>query len=250
MQLQRIFRRRFFQAAFFFFLSASLWSDSPLKDPGIPDGELAVYREEIEGEFSYFTEQVSVKERNGSRFYEIVSKSDDEITTLRIEEGTMLPFSINTITKGSWFVSENSTVIELIADFERSGIMLLSFDDLPYLLRGYPFEARTSVPVGFLQSSEDDDGIFDFDISVRFVDREFVSTADQQIDCYKLQLRFRASGVMKILNGMVPKTYFWYSVQPPHYLVAYEGSSGAPGSPKRHVKIVEYSDWAADSGAD
>ena len=229
-----------------FLICSGSWihGEGLLRDPDISDGEFAVYRVDVEGEYSHFTESIAVREKDGRNYYEIASESDDESKTINIARDAMVPFFVRTVTRGNGFTSENSTSITLEPGFEYRGIMVLSFDDLVYLLRGYPFEKEASIEVGFLESSEDEDsGIFNFDISIRFNELETLEIGERLIDCYRLELRFRASGIMKILNGMIPKTYFWYNAEPPHYLVAYEGSSGPPGTPKRFVRIVDYSEW-------
>ena len=221
----------------------SIFADMPIRDPGISSGEMAVYGVQVEGEYSQLIERVFIREDEGVDYYEIVSESDEETTTVNIDRSTMLPFYINTVTRSPRFTSEESTIITLQPGFDYDVIMILGFNELAYLLRGYPFEAEPTIGVDFLMSAGEDNGVFDFDIFVRFIDIETLSVGEKQVECYKLELRFRASGIMRVLNGMMPKTYFWYSVEPPHILIAYEGSSGPPGAPKRYVKIEDYSGW-------
>jgi hypothetical protein len=190
-------------------------------------------------------EHVEAASENGLDIYRIAYKTDGEVTTVKLQKDAMVPYSVSTVTVRNAMTVESSTHVSLTEDIESEGIIVLSFRDLRYILRGYPF-ARNAPDLGiaFLESNtEDDDDSPDFEIRVSYAGIEEVELADRTLNCHKLELKMKASGILRVLNGFIGKSYFWYSVEAPHYMVAYEGNSSFPGSPKSRVTIVDYSGW-------
>jgi hypothetical protein len=141
----------------------------------------------------------------------------------------------------------SSTEVSLYGELQMNAIRVLSLTDLKFVLRGYPFgEDVRDVGIEFLSADdeESEDSSFDFNVKVRYHGTEDRVVGERVIESHKLELRMRASGIMRILNGLIPRTYFWYSVEKPHYLVAYEGSGGFGRSQKVHIEIAEYTGWA------
>jgi hypothetical protein len=230
-----------------YFLAASSISGfaSPLEDPLIPDGETASYRIRQEEETWIFTERAHQASVEGDGIYRFEYEAPSERSTVLVFRDGMLPYSVATATNGGDLSVETTTTIEFgTGAGEYEDIMLLSFSELKYLLRGYPFSEAPLLGVDFLSAGEDDDdGGVEFRIDVRYLGVESVEVAGRKIDSHRLELKLAASGIMRVMNALVPKTFYWYSVEAPHYLVAYEGSSSFPGSPKRFIEIVDYSGW-------
>ena len=224
------------------FLAPTIIAESVLADPGIPNGEIAVYRQDVEGTVTSYRETVSIKNTGKADFYEIIHSADRENSVVRINRRNMVPFFVKTVTRHNDFVSENINSIIFESELSYQDIKILSFSDIAHTLRGFPFAEKSPMKVTFFSSQEEDEDPM-FSIDVRVVAPEAVTIRAKSIDCYKLELRFKGSGILRIFSGLMPKTYFWYSAEKPHYLVAYEGTSGAPGSPKRRVEIFDYSGW-------
>ena len=156
----------------------------------------------------------------------------------------MIPFFVYTVSERDDMTVSSSTQVTLQSEIQSEDILVLSFSDLKYTLRGFPFgKGVPNLGIAFLTSDDDYDNSVDFDIMVRYLEVDKVSVEDRTIECYKLELQMSASGLMRIVTSFMPKTYFWYSVEAPHYLVAYEGSNGPPGSPTSYIEIIDYSGW-------
>lgn len=221
-----------------------LHAETPLRDPLIPDGETSIYRIREGDEEWRFTERVTVSSEGGRDIYGIAYQSEGQTTEVRMRKNTMIPFFVFTVTERDGMTFESSTRVSLTSEVYSEDIVVLSFTELKYSLRGFPFsDGPADIGISFLDSDDEDDAQPSFEIKVIYRETEEIAVEGRTIECHKLELKMIASGLMRVLNSMMPKTYFWYSVRAPHYLVAYEGSSGFPGSAKSYIEIVDYSDW-------
>ena len=221
-------------------------ADTPLRDPRIPDGEIAAYSQVENEREMYFTETFSIDKDGEKTIYYVLYESESETIRVKIEKDSMLPYYVRSSTAGENMDTESLTELTLNRDLDFSDIMVLSFSDLKYILRGFPFDDETdSLDIAFLSSADDneEESSFDFSVRVNYEGTELITVGERDIDCYKLELKASASGILKIFNSFIGKTFFWYSVAPPHYLVAYRGNSGFPGSPKTYIEINNYSGW-------
>ena len=242
MHSHTFFFRALLPLLLFFSLGARVSGKTPLMDPSIPDGERTVYKvSEDENEW-HVTEEVILGRENGREIYSITYSTDRERVLTKIEKETMISFHTETITERALMTVDSRTSVYLHSEIDSPNIVILSLSDLKYALRGFPFSKEApDLSVSFLNSSDDDDS--NFSIKVRYVKTEDIKVQSRVIPCHKLELKMSASGILRVLNTFIPKTYFWYSVEPPHYLVAYEGSGGFPGSSKQQIRITDYSGW-------
>ena len=226
-------------------LAPPLTGQTAIKDPMIPHGEHAVYSVK-EGDLQYtYTEEVTVTRENTRSIYGFIYKAEGETVEIKVEKPTMIPFSSHTLTEGNGVSIDSSTHVTLHRRLSSDGVLVLSFSDLKYVLRGYPFdEAAEDLDIEFISTGiEDEEEAASFSVTIRNRGIESLTLNGRTINCHKLELRMSGSGIMTVLKPFIPKTYFWYSVESPHYLVAYEGSGGMPGSEKRLVEILDYSGW-------
>ena len=214
-----------------------------LIDPGVPDGEIATYRINEAGNEWEFSETTHIAERSGIPVYQFLYVDPRERIEVTIERDTMLPIEIDSVTSGYSMTMTSSTKIEISERDNFNGIRVLSFSEIKYLLRGYPFPSEPTMEIEFLSADVEEESSFEYSIRVSYNRRETIEIEGRQFDTHRLELRMSAGGILRIMNRLVPKTYFWYSVEEPHYLVAYEGSSGFPGSPKRRIELITYSGW-------
>lgn len=61
--------------------------------------------------------------------------------------------------------------------------------------------------------------------------KERVKTPAGDFECYKLEL-VPHLGILNTFRYFFPKTFFWYTVAPPHYWIRYEGPENGPGTPQ------------------
>ncbi len=213
-------------------------AESGLKDPGIRHGERTTYAYFQGEDRTTITEIVRVKEEGGREIYEISSRTRAENSEVRISKNTMIPFYVHTVTRKHGLTLDNVTRVDGDVEAVDDEIILLSFTDLRYVLRGFPFDEPRHLKINLIESESDSR----FEMGVKFLKIETLTIKSRKIKSYKLGLTTSGSGLMKVLSAMFPKIYFWYSVDPPHYLVRYEGSGGQMGS-KSKIEIIGYSGW-------
>jgi hypothetical protein len=215
---------------------AAVSGDSFLSDPGIPHGEqcfYTIYQDEVRGRMTSRTE---VLEENGRKIYNIFTQSREEKTESKILASYMLPVYKHSFTENERFTEESTLKLDPGRQGRSSGILVLNYSTLDHILRGFPFDDPDTMPVKSLMSSDNDD-TESFEISIKYSGRETVSIERKNYECHKLTMDISAKGVMGMMSKLFPKTSFWYSTSPSHYMVRYEGNNGPPGSPKTIIEI-------------
>ena len=66
--------------------------------------------------------------------------------------------------------------------------------------------------------------------------KERVRTPAGEFDAYKVEM-VPHLGVLNVLKAFAPKTYFWFTVQPPHFWVRYQGLENGPGTPEISMEL-------------
>ncbi len=218
------------------------FGDPGLRDPGIAHGEAATYQLIVGDEVSTVTETVLVKTEDGREFYEFSYRSDRETSEVRIDRSSMAPLYVHSVVTNDAYTQETFTRIARI-EANAGQIMTVDFSNLKYVLRGFPFGVSAAHRIAFIQNEGDQDGPFGFGLTVRSLDTEVLRAAGRNIECYRLEVSATGSGVLRLVIGMFPKTYLWYSVELPHYLVRFESAAGPPGSPRSELLLQSYSGW-------
>jgi len=67
--------------------------------------------------------------------------------------------------------------------------------------------------------------------------RERVKTPAGEFECYKVELIARL-GLLDLFQVFVPKTYFWFTVAPPHAWVRYQGLESGLGTPEVIMEVA------------
>ena len=67
--------------------------------------------------------------------------------------------------------------------------------------------------------------------------RERVKTPAGEFECYKVELVARL-GLLDLFQVFVPKTYFWFTVAPPHVWVRYQGLESGLGTPEVIMELA------------
>lgn len=223
---------------------AGVWAERVVQDPGIIGGERAVYRQVQGDKVTRFTETVEVVREEGQEAYRIRYLSDRQSIETVLLKTSMVPVRVSTVETGASLTKETVTSVSLTGWRAEATIPVLAFSDLKYTLRGFPFTraAQATVPIEFLDIPEETPG-FEYSVQAKLLGVQERTVQGRKIPCYRIELVASMTGVLRVLAGLMPKTYYWFSVAAPHYLVAYEGSSSYPGSPKSTIEIVEYSGW-------
>jgi hypothetical protein len=110
----------------------------------------------------------------------------------------------------------------------------LTVDGIAGALRSLPFEQARPVELHLLSNEP---RLYDVSLEVR--GRERVRTPAGQFDCYKVELR-PGLGVLNLFGFLIPKAYFWFTVDPPHYWVRYEGPENGRGTPQVVMELATF----------
>ncbi|MFQ5928891.1 MAG: DUF3108 domain-containing protein [Acidobacteriota bacterium] len=102
----------------------------------------------------------------------------------------------------------------------------LTTDGIATALRALPYDSPRPLTVHLLTNAPEL-----YKVTFKIEGREKVKTPAGDFDCYKVKMDIDL-GFLDLFKVLVPDTYFWFTVAPPHFWVRYEGLESGPGSPK------------------
>jgi len=102
----------------------------------------------------------------------------------------------------------------------------ITVEGIAGVLQSLPFEGGESVSLHMLSNEPKV-----YKINIEFRGKERVRTSAGVFECYKVELVPRL-GLMSFAKIFLGKTYFWFTVAPPHSFVRYEGYENGPGTPQ------------------
>jgi len=212
--------------------SGLVCAETLFEDPQIPDGETITYTSRAGDKLTTVVENTLIK-RNGEReLYEITSRSKNLDRTVELIKETMAILSVHTVRKYQEATLDSKfTVIDEKPHSDEDEVKMADFSALKYIARGFPFSKLEKLKIGFY--GEERKKKYSFNLNCKKIEK--VKVKEKTIECYKLETSMGGFG-----GTFFPKTKMWYSVDPPHYLVRYEGPSGPPGSPKRVIELATY----------
>ena len=207
-------------------------AEAPFVDPHIPNGETITYTSRVDDKLLTVTENVVIKREGERKLYEITSRSEPLDRTITLVKDTMAIKSVHTVRKFQEVTLDSRlTVIDEKPPIGDNGVKLADFAVMTYVFRGFPFEKLKQMKIGFY--GEESKRKYTF--SAHYKKREKVEVNQQTIECHKIEF-----GMDGFWGAFLPKMKVWYSIDPPHYLVRYEGLVGPPGTPKRDVRLLSY----------
>jgi len=101
----------------------------------------------------------------------------------------------------------------------------LAVEGIAGVLRFLPFD-QLSFPAHLLSNEP---RIYSVTFEKRGTER--ITTPAGQFDCYKIEVVPHV-GVLNVFRSFFPKTFFWFTVAPPHFWVQYEGLENGAGTPE------------------
>jgi hypothetical protein len=110
----------------------------------------------------------------------------------------------------------------------------VAVDGIAGALRSLPFERARPVQLHLLSNEPRL-----YDISLEVQGRERVRTPAGQFECYKVEIQ-PGLGVLKLFGFLIPNAYFWFTVEPPHYWVRYEGPENGRGTPQVVMELTTF----------
>lgn len=234
--------KRYIFMSLFLLSGGILFSNSPLTDPLIPDNEHISYTILKGKEYSSAIQTVrKLVSDDGSTWYKIMLSSPEQDIEVDILSENLVPYRSRRVQKSGRTEYMTFSEIKYAPEVQDDEILLVDFNDLSHILRGYPFSNPRILWLVFPYNSENKDDKKDsITFKIKFIKEETVEIGSESYDSYKLQLSAKMTGGMAMFSGMVPKTFFWYSTEKPHYLLKYEGSSGMGNSERIVMEVESY----------
>jgi hypothetical protein len=168
----------------------------------------------------------------GDTFYPVRS-----ITTIKDMTGKLVRTDTNTLdleegkaTFERQEASGNGSVSETF-DFTPDTLIV---DGIVMALRNLPFGTGEDFRAKFLTNEPEL-----YNVEFKQLGIEKVKTPEGEIDCYKVEL-IPKLGVIGVLKVFFSKTYFWFTVAPPHRWVKYQGYENGRSSPEVVMKVVKF----------
>jgi hypothetical protein len=212
--------------------SAFAGAQSPGSGPVLPAEERMLYARTVGDKRDEVEQRTRFVSDKGSSWYEATAHSSEQDAFLRLDPITLFASVIDVTSRGNDATLRRVTsVVESRGSPGPDEFLVSSFEALPYSLRAFPWGARQKARLSFLGSGG---GNFRFDLAV--IGKVVIAVEGRGVECWKAQLSLGG-----ILGGFVGKSYLWYSVAYPHYLVKSEGASGPPGSPTTVLELLSYS---------
>jgi len=221
-------------AALIFLLGAAtpLFPQIAICNPSIPSEERIVYTETFDGAKGTTTETLHLVTEGAKSWYEVLQSSPKVDSLFRLDAGTLFPFYTETSThEGHAEVRKSMQVVEIKGPFKADELPVSDPNALGLELRGFPWGSRDSARLVFIGQN----GVQNLSFSLAVEGKEALELGGRVYECWKVQL-----GLDGFVGAFIPKTYFWFLAEAPHYLVKFEGLSGAPGSPKRTLVLRSY----------
>lgn len=203
-----------------------------IRNPSIPSEEHIVYSQSEGGQVGSLSDDVHLVTEAGKTWLEVRQLSIKTDAYFRFEPDNLFLIHSELTTRENGVVIRRSTdVLEVKASFKPDELPITDPAALFFMLRGFPWGERDSARVVFLGSGGSP--AFSFSLSVK--GKETLSIQGRSLECWKAEL-----GMDGVFGALVPRTRLWFLVAAPHYMVRYEGLSGAPGSPKRILELHDY----------
>jgi len=110
----------------------------------------------------------------------------------------------------------------------------LILEGMVYALRSLPFSTQGSIKAQLLTNEPE---LYKVEFKQKGIEK--IKTDDGEIECYKVELVPKL-GLLGVFKVFFPKTYFWFTVAPPHRWVRYEGLENGLGTPEVIMDVVKY----------
>ena len=199
-------------------------------NPGIPEKETIIYTQDTEGKIETVKSIMEYKSSENKSWLEYRFYSTERDVFLKLDKD-----NLHTYYSEVWDRPGNSsfhTIIEVLENGRQAAkdeILISDMDGFIVGLRGFTWKKNARARIVFMNRS----GGFSPELKVK--GRETLTINGNSYECWKVQV-----GMKGVLGAVFPKSFFWYSIDSPHYLVRSE-VAGLPGSPKIKMEIQSYS---------
>ena len=112
---------------------------------------------------------------------------------------------------------------------------VLIVDGLVVALRSLPFKSGDTIKTEFLTNEPE---LYTVEFKQKGI--ETVKTPEGEIECFKVELVPKL-GLLNAFKVFFPKTYFWFTVAPPHRWVKYQGFENGRDTPEVVMQATSFS---------
>ena len=212
---------------------SSLCAQVVIVNPGIPNKETAIYREQIGKDLSVLEQHISHQIQDGHAWLEFRSLSQRADLLLRLDPENLFSYFSELTNKSKFNVIRRSNeVLENTTAAGKDELIISDFNALPIILRGFPWGARNFARISLLGTASSQE--FSFELTV--IGKESLKLLGKSWECWKVQI-----GLSGFWGGLVGKTTLWFDTQASHVLVRSEGPLAGPGSPSHILELKDYS---------
>ena len=172
-------------------------------------------------------------------------KAEDEFIPLESETRiTDLRGNLIMIDKKKFNHKKNTAVFER-EDLELNTYLRKQYDitsdtliveGIVYALRTLPFGTDGTTKAKILSNEPE---LYNVEFKEKGIEK--IKTKDGEIECYKVEVVPKL-GVLGVFKVLFPKTYFWFTVEPPHRWVRYEGLENGVGTPEVVMEVTNFKD--------
>ena len=168
-------------------------------------------------------------------------KAEDEFIPLESETKIKdLSGNVVMIDKKKFNHKKNTAVFEredlILNTYKRDHYDITSdtlvVEGIVYALRTLPFGTEESVNAKILSNEPE---LYNVEFKQRGIEK--IKTEDGLIDCYKVEI-IPKLGVLGVFKVFFPKTYFWFTVEPPHRWVKYQGLENGIDTPEVIMNVT------------
>jgi hypothetical protein len=210
-------------------------------EPGLPSEESFLYSRKVGDKADEVAMRSRLVSEKGERYFELTIKSADQDALYKLDPTSLFASYSDVTTR-----NKESTIRRIVSILENRAALkddelLISGTDAGSIgqsLRVFPWGQKQKVKLVFLGTPGG--GNFSFDLSV--AGKEKLVVGGRELECWKAQL-----GMSGIFGGLVGKTNLWFLADYPHYMVRYEGGSGAFGPPPTVMELKSYTAGASAS---
>lgn len=226
--------RIIFPVFFLFFLVLGLptllIAQVELRDPGFPEQERITYLQTNENGTELVEIYMRFVDDSERAYYEYRLSSKSLDLLLHLDPESLCVFYTEV-----WEKKADSTIhrtTEIVRNeqkVEEDHLVVTGIYGFDISLRGFPWQSRDEVKISFLNGPD----AFNFEFKVKGT--ETLTLNGRSYECRKVQI-----GLNGILGAIFPKSHYWYSINPPYYLIRSE-SSGMQGRNDTILEIISYS---------
>ncbi len=198
-------------------------------NPEFPPGESITYIRS----FDHTSEMVEVEMRlvpAGSPYYEYRMESDSKDMLVKLDADTLEIFYSEVWIKNTYSTLHRiNKIVEQNKPTGPGELLVCDGNGLEVRLRGFPWARHDKAQMVFLNGSDK------FKIGLKIDGRETLRLNNTDYECRKIQM-----GLGGFLGSFFPKSYFWYTIEPPHILVRAEVAE-MMGEKAHVIELVSYS---------